>query len=34
MLPYLTNKVIATIMLQELFSWILGVEHDPYIYCV
>jgi hypothetical protein len=34
MLPYLTNKEVATICLHENFDLILGVEHDTYIYCM
>jgi hypothetical protein len=34
MLPILTNKAVVTICLEELLGLILGVEHDPYIYCI
>jgi hypothetical protein len=29
---YLTNKVVVSICLWEVYGLILGVEHDPYIY--
>jgi hypothetical protein len=34
MLPVLANKVVAIICLSELSGLILGVEYDPYIYCM
>lgn len=34
LLPCLTNKAVSTVYVGELFGLIVGVDDDPYIYCL